>query len=131
MIFRLLVNVRVCDCLASLVQYSRSYRLQCSRNVHINPARSTAAAAAFRNVAAATHSIYDQVLNRVAVKFPPSWTDQTQIWLAQVEAKFFTAGITTAELKLNTVVAAIVSNILVQISNVVLSPPVHEKYVFF
>lgn len=68
------------------------------------------------------------VVNRVAVKVPPFWAERPEIWFAQVEAQFGIAGITTDITKFNTVVAAIESNVLAQISDAILQPPETEKY---
>lgn len=67
-------------------------------------------------------------INRVAVKVPPFWPDHAEIWLAQVEAQFAVAGILSDVSKFNTVVAAIESNVLVQISDAILNPPENDKY---
>lgn len=67
-------------------------------------------------------------INRVAVKVPPFWPDHAEIWLAQVEAQFAVAGISGDTSKFNTVIAAIESNVLVQISDAILNPPETDKY---
>lgn len=68
----------------------------------------------FANPNANTFDNGNQVVNRVAVKVPPFWPDHAEIWLAQVEAQFAVAGITSDTSKFNTVVAAIDSNVLVR-----------------
>lgn len=70
----------------------------------------------------------DVVVNRVSVKVPPFWPEQPEIGFAQIEAQFGTAGITTDMMKFNTVVAAIDSNVLSQISDAILAPPANGKY---
>lgn len=80
------------------------------------------------NTCNSTANETDQIINRVSVKVPPFWPDHAEIWLAQVEAQFSVAGITSDASKYNTVVAAIESNVLVQISDAILNPPPDDKY---
>lgn len=76
----------------------------------------------------ATNNTNEVVVNRVSVKVPPFWPERPEIWFAQVEAQFGIAGITTDLTKFNTVVAAIESNVLSQISDAILMPPEDGKY---
>lgn len=80
------------------------------------------------NTGVSTSNDTNPIINRVAVKVPPFWPDHAEIWLAQVEAQFSIAGITGDASKYNTVVAAIESNVLVQISDAILNPPHDDKY---
>ncbi|XP_050340136.1 uncharacterized protein LOC126766380 [Bactrocera neohumeralis] len=48
--------------------------------------------------------------------------------MAQVESQFIAAGITSDKTKYHTVVAAIESNVLAQISDIILNPPNSELY---
>ncbi|GBP17365.1 hypothetical protein EVAR_70487_1 [Eumeta japonica] len=69
------------------------------------------------------------IVNRVSVKVPPFWPEQPEIWFAQVEAQFNISGINNDISRFNTVVAAIESGVLAQISDAILSPPEKDKYV--
>lgn len=80
------------------------------------------------NTTTQTSTVQPITINRVAVKVPPFWPDHAEIWLAQVEAQFAVSGITSDASKFSTVVAAIESNVLVQISDAVLNPPERGKY---
>lgn len=70
----------------------------------------------------------EPVVSRVSVKVPPFWPDHAEIWLAQVESQFAVSGITQDASKFHTVVAAIDSNVVTQISDAVLNPPPDDKY---
>lgn len=70
-------------------------------------------------------------VNRVSVKVPPFWDENPKIWFAQVEAQFANSGVHSDVSKFNTVVAAIETRILAQVSDAILSPPPDGKYVYF
>lgn len=65
-------------------------------------------------------------VQRVMVKVPPLWSEQPVICFAQVEAQFANAAIRSDLSKFNTVVAAIDSQGLGQLSDAILSPPVED-----
>lgn len=65
---------------------------------------------------------------RVSIKIPPFWSAKPQLWFAQVESQFFAGGITKDETKYHTVVAAIESNVLTHVSDIILAPPASNMY---
>lgn len=67
-------------------------------------------------------------IQRVTLKIPPFWYDSPEIWFAQIEAQFTISSTTTDISKFNTVVGAIESKILTQVSDAVLKPPAQGKY---
>lgn len=67
-------------------------------------------------------------VSRVSIKVPPFWHESPEIWFAQVEAQFGITGTSTDVSKFNTVVGAIESRILTQVSQAVLNPPATQKY---
>lgn len=67
-------------------------------------------------------------VSRIAVRIPPFWHEKPEIWFAQIEAQFEIARINRDSSKFNTVVSAIESKVLTQISDAVLSPPASDKY---
>ena len=67
-------------------------------------------------------------VTKVQVKVPPFWTEQPEIWFAQIEAQFSNAIIKTDLAKFNTVVASIESNVLSQVRDAILTPPECQKY---
>ncbi|XP_036347692.1 uncharacterized protein LOC118757068 [Rhagoletis pomonella] len=67
-------------------------------------------------------------LAKVSVKIPPFWHAKPELWLAKVESQFIAAGITNDKTKYHTVVAAMESNVLAQISDIILNPPSSDMY---
>ncbi|XP_037957585.1 uncharacterized protein LOC119687366 [Teleopsis dalmanni] len=68
------------------------------------------------------------VVNRVAVRVPPFWHERPEIWFAQIEAQFAVAAITSDITQFNTVVAAIESSVIADVSDAVLHPPETGRY---
>lgn len=69
-----------------------------------------------------------QELHRVAVKVPPFWKARPELWFSQIESQFYTANITVDATKYHTVVAAIESSILSEVSDIILAPPPVRMY---
>lgn len=67
-------------------------------------------------------------INRIAAKLPPFWKTDPVVWFIQVEAQFAISGIVQDETKYNTVIANIDSNILGEISDLLIAPPAEQKY---
>lgn len=67
--------------------------------------------------------------SRISVKAPPFWRANPALWFCQLEAQFDLSKITSDKAKYNTVVAAIESSILHQVSDLVLNPPPTGLYV--
>ena len=66
-------------------------------------------------------------LYRVAVRFPPFWTDRPALWFAQAEAQFDLAGITRQRTKFNHVVSQLHQKHAAEVEDI-RSPPEHEPY---
>lgn len=62
------------------------------------------------------------------VKLPPFWQANPTLWFAQVDAQFFTFNIKSDNAKYFTVVAALDSSVLQQISDIIEAPPETDKY---
>lgn len=65
---------------------------------------------------------------RVNIKCPPFQKVNPQLWFVQIEAPFANAGITADNTRFNSIVATIESDVLAEISDVVLDPPAVNKY---
>lgn len=65
---------------------------------------------------------------RVAVKPPPFWKNSPALWFIQLESQFALADIKEDGTKYNYVVAAIDSEALNSVSDIILSPPSTNKY---
>lgn len=61
--------------------------------------------------------------SRITVKAPPFWRANPALWFCQLEAQFDLNRITSDRSKYHTVVAAIESSVLHQVSDLVLNPP--------
>lgn len=67
-------------------------------------------------------------LARISVKIPPFWHSRPELWFAQIESQFITAGIVNEPTKYHTVVAAIDGSILSQVSDIILNMPKNLPY---
>lgn len=65
---------------------------------------------------------------RISVKIPPFWHARPELWFAQVESQFVTAGITVEQTKYHTIVATIDGAILSQVSDMILNMPKENPY---
>ena len=64
----------------------------------------------------------------VSVKLPPFWSDDPQLWFAQVEAQFNTRNITVESTKFWHVVGSLDHKYAHEIRDLLLSPPTHQPY---
>lgn len=67
-------------------------------------------------------------VNRIALKLPPFWRHNIQLWFIQVEAAFMLSGITADMTKYASLVASIDSETLAHVSDVLNQPPDTNKY---
>lgn len=65
---------------------------------------------------------------RVGVKIPPIWKNNIKLWFIQVESNFSLAGITQDSTKYNTLVAALDTECLTSVSDILFTPPENNKY---
>lgn len=72
--------------------------------------------------------LQDSEISKVTIKVPPFWKEKPELWFIQVESQFFVARITSDVRKYHTVIAAIESHILSQVSDILLNPPVDNLY---
>ncbi|XP_054721212.1 uncharacterized protein LOC129230994 [Uloborus diversus] len=67
-------------------------------------------------------------VNRVGLKLPPFWDKHPILWFKNIEAQFIVSGITQDETKYYNVIAALTSDILNYVSDIVITPPENNKY---
>ena len=67
-------------------------------------------------------------LSRVAFRAPPFWKANPDLWFMQLESQFYTAGITSEDTKFHSVIAALDTEILTYVSDIVRHPPTVGKY---
>ncbi|GBM58798.1 hypothetical protein AVEN_179343-1 [Araneus ventricosus] len=72
----------------------------------------------------------DQSANiaRVAVKAPPFWRANPALWFRQMESQFTLAGVTSEITKFHHIVAALQSEELEVVGDIILNPPADEPY---
>ncbi|XP_071038418.1 uncharacterized protein, partial [Parasteatoda tepidariorum] len=78
--------------------------------------------------AGALVNIQPSQISRVAIKPPPFWKNNPVLWFAQLESQFSISQISTDATKFHHVVAAIESDILNSVQDLVLNPPAANKY---
>ncbi|KAF8789896.1 hypothetical protein HNY73_007799 [Argiope bruennichi] len=68
------------------------------------------------------------VVARVSFKAPPFWKQNPKLYFVQIESQFAIAGITKDETKCHHVVAAIETDVIAQVSDIILNPPEELMY---
>lgn len=68
-------------------------------------------------------AVAQQYISRVAVRAPPFWKENPALWFRQLESQFFMNGIVSSETKFHIAVAALDTEIINQVSDVVMHPP--------
>ena len=58
----------------------------------------------------------------------PFWKSKPDLWFVQMEAQFFTAGITVDETRYNYVIQCLDNDSLIEVSDIVLNPPAMDRY---
>lgn len=67
-------------------------------------------------------------VKNLAIKIPPFWKANPALWFCQIESQFITKGIKSQKTKYHTVVAAIESEVVAQVSDIILEPPTERQY---
>lgn len=69
-----------------------------------------------------------QQISRVAIKLPPFWDKEADLWFINIEAQFILSNITQDSTKYYAVVSALNSEILSYVSDIVRNPPSTNMY---
>jgi hypothetical protein len=67
-------------------------------------------------------------LNRIAVRIPPFWPTDPELWFSQIENQFALAGITSDETKFNYVAGHLDAKYAAEVRDILTKPPATEKY---
>ncbi|GBN81543.1 hypothetical protein AVEN_13320-1 [Araneus ventricosus] len=70
----------------------------------------------------------DSEMTRVAVRAPPFWETNSELWFIQLESQFQLTGISVDETKFHTVVASLDSKVLSCVADIVRNPPSDAMY---
>lgn len=65
---------------------------------------------------------------RVAVRLPPFWAEEPDVWFAQAEAQFQLAGVKEDTTKFNHIIATLDPRYVREIKDLIKNPPKTEKY---
>ena len=72
------------------------------------------------------HGVTD--IAAVALKLPPFWSADPQVWFAQVESQFFTRKITNQDTKFHHIVACLPPEVAVDIRDLIINKPPDNAY---
>lgn len=75
-----------------------------------------------------TGECLDPPISRVSFKAPPFWKVNPKLYFAQIESQFIIAGITADNTKFHHLIAAIETDVIATVSDIVLTPPAKDKY---
>jgi hypothetical protein len=75
-----------------------------------------------------TSSTQPAEIARVAVRLPPFWAKQPDVWFAQAEAQFSLAGITSERTKFHHVISQLDHRYAAEVRDIITSPPQQEPY---
>jgi hypothetical protein len=67
-------------------------------------------------------------VSRVSLKIPPFWKSNPALWFKQLESQFINCGIVQDSAKYHAVVPAIESNILSEVSDIIMKTPENNMY---
>jgi hypothetical protein len=68
------------------------------------------------------------VIARVAVRLPPFWAEQPDVWLSQTEAQFSLADITTERTKFHHVISQLDHRYAAEVRDIITSPTLQDPY---
>lgn len=74
-----------------------------------------------------THTL-EGGINKVAVRVPPFWSDEPELWFAQLESQFTISGITQDSTKYFYALSQLESRHVREIKDVITQPPENNKY---
>lgn len=76
----------------------------------------------------ASDNTNDNRVEKISIKPPPFWKTNPIVWFCQIEAQFAAQGVTRESSKYNYAVAAIDSEVLNQVCDILINPPENDRY---
>lgn len=70
----------------------------------------------------------NQEVSAVAIKLPPFWTTQPEVWFVQCEAQFTLRNVSSQETKFAYIIAALDSSTSAEVASIIIHPPEENKY---
>ncbi|XP_070152059.1 uncharacterized protein [Polyergus mexicanus] len=70
----------------------------------------------------------ENAVNKLAIKIPPFWNDEPELWFAQLEGQFILSGITQDTTKYSYVLFQIDSRQIKEVKDIITHPPDANKY---
>ncbi|XP_025263681.1 uncharacterized protein LOC112637690 [Camponotus floridanus] len=69
-----------------------------------------------------------EIVHKVAVKIPPFWSDEPELWFAQLEGQFILSGITQDSTKYSYVLSQLDSRQIKEVKDIITQTPEADKY---
>ncbi|XP_070167522.1 uncharacterized protein [Polyergus mexicanus] len=70
----------------------------------------------------------DTAVNRIAVRIPPFWSDEPELWFAQLEGQLTLSNITDDGIKFAQVISRMEPEQAREVKDIITHPPAHQKY---
>ncbi|XP_029679082.1 uncharacterized protein LOC115245109 [Formica exsecta] len=70
----------------------------------------------------------DPAVNRIAVRIPPFWPDEPELWFAQLEGQLTLSGVTDDGIKFAQVLSRMEPKQAREVKDIITHPPTHQKY---
>ncbi|XP_077262041.1 uncharacterized protein LOC143897329 [Temnothorax americanus] len=72
--------------------------------------------------------ITEESVSKVAIRIPPFWSDEPELWFAQLEGQFVLSGVTQDSTKYSYAISQLDSRQIKEIKDVITQPPEADKY---
>ncbi|XP_070164545.1 uncharacterized protein [Polyergus mexicanus] len=70
----------------------------------------------------------ENAINKLAIKIPPFWNEEPELWFAQLEGQFILSGITQDTTKYSYVLSQLESRQIREVKDIITHPPEANKY---
>ena len=68
------------------------------------------------------------LLNAVAVKLPPLWPDNIEMWFVQAESQFRLKGVVVSQTKFDYCIQSMSQEVTVKVLDLIRNPPLNNPY---